>query len=194
MHSSVHPCPGRSTTFCSCLKRSPHQSSALADSSQTPFVQLSSPLSCCRCFQRGWAIWATARTPFKFILHKQDLQSSIQQNMPLQPLSPQDEANKTSTKALCAIKEGKKVVHLYQKIPGSQGKVTPRRELQEKILPQQQSALKWGLREMQLGSTHSSHTAELPSPVLLALTRSFPPVLNQWFRLGLNSSHTETYP
>ena len=39
--------------------------------------------------------------------------------------------------------------------------------LQEDILPQWQSALKWDLGEMEPGSTPSGHTAELPSPVLL---------------------------
>ena len=39
---------------------------------------------------------------------------------------------------------------------------------------QQQSALKWDLREVQPGSTPSGHTAELPSPVLPGLTGPFP--------------------
>jgi len=43
---------------------------------------------------------------------------------------------------------------------------------------------------VQPGSTHSSHTDELPSPVLPVLTRSFPHVFNQWFRPWLSSSHT----
>ena len=46
-----------------------------------------------------------------------------------------------------AIKEGKKSAHLYQKSPSSQGKASPKRDLQKEILPQWQSALKWGLRE-----------------------------------------------
>jgi len=45
-----------------------------------------------------------------------------------------------------------------------------------------QSAVKWGLREMQPGSTPSGHTAELPSPMLPGLTWSFPQVISQWFR------------
>ena len=49
------------------------------------------------------------------------------------------------------------------------GKASPRRDLQEEILPQWQSALKWG------------PTGELPSPMLPQLT--LPQVLNQWFRL-----------
>jgi len=44
------------------------------------------------------------------------------------------------------------------------------------------AALKWGLREVQPGSIPSNCTAKLPSPVLPELTRSFPQVLNQWFR------------
>ena len=62
------------------------------------------------------------------------------------------------------------------------GKTPQGRDLQPEILPQWQSALQWGLREVQPGSTPSSHTAELPSPVLPGLTGSFPQVLNQWFR------------
>jgi len=46
---------------------------------------------------------------------------------------------------------------------------------------------------VQPGSIPSSHTAELPSPVLPELTGSFPQVLNQCFRLGLNSYHTVTF-
>ena len=70
------------------------------------------------------------------------------------------------------------------------GKTPQGRNLQPECLPQWQSALKWGLTEVQPGSMPSSHTAELPSPVLPGLTRSFSQVLNQWFRLWLNSSHT----
>ena len=44
---------------------------------------------------------------------------------------------------------------------------------------------------MQPGSIPPSHTGELPSPVLPGLTRSLTQVLNQWFKLGLSSSHTE---
>ena len=78
--------------------------------------------------------------------------------------------------------------HLWrERLPGK----TPQgKDLQPDILPQWQSVLKWGLREVQPGSTPSGHTAELPSPVLPGLTRSFPQVLNQWFRPWLNSSHT----
>jgi len=60
---------------------------------------------------------------------------------------------------------------------------TKEEDLQKEIFPQWQSALKWGLREVQPDSPSSSCTAELPSPVLPGLTRSFPQVLNQWFRL-----------
>ena len=90
-----------------------------------------------------------------------------------------------------AIKEGKKIAHLYQKIPGLQGKASPKRDLQPEILPQWQSALQWGLREVQPGFTPSNHTSELPSPVLSGLTGPFPQVLNQWIRPGLSSSHTQ---
>lgn len=41
-----------------------------------------------------------------------------------------------------AAKERKRIAHLYQKILGSQGKGSPRRALQKKILPQWQTALK----------------------------------------------------
>jgi len=70
------------------------------------------------------------------------------------------------------------------------GKIPQGRDLQPKILLEQQSALKYGLREVQPGSTAPGHTAELPSPVLLWPTGSFPLVLNQWFRPWLNSYHT----
>jgi len=49
-------------------------------------------------------------------------------------------------------------------------KNSTRSDLQEEILPQWQSALKGGLGEMQPGSTSSSHTGRLPSPVLPQLT------------------------
>ena len=95
-------------------------------------------------------------------------------------------------KDLHSKKEEKKIAHQYQKIPGLQGKASPKRDLQKQTHPQGGSALKWGLREVQPGSTPYSHTAELPSPVLLGLTGSFLQVPNQCFRLGLNSSHTCT--
>jgi len=44
-----------------------------------------------------------------------------------------------------------KVIHLFH---------LPERDLQKEILPQWQSALKWGLREVQPGSTPSGHTGE----------------------------------
>ena len=65
------------------------------------------------------------------------------------------------------------------------GKTPQGKDLQPEILPQWQSALKWGPR-----SNPSGHTGELPSPVLPGLSQSFPQVLNQWFRPWLNSSHT----
>ena len=46
---------------------------------------------------------------------------------------------------------------------------------------------------MQPGYTPSYHTAALPSPVLPGLTGSFPQVLHQCFRPGLNSSHTPVH-
>jgi len=48
------------------------------------------------------------------------------------------------------------------------------------------SAFNWGLRGVQPGSTPSSHTGELPSPVLPGLTGSSSKVLNQWCRPWLN--------
>ena len=45
--------------------------------------------------------------------------------------------------------------------------------LQEETLPQWHSALTWSLGEVQPGSTPSSHTAELPSPLLPGLTWYF---------------------
>ena len=66
------------------------------------------------------------------------------------------------------------------------------RDLKKEILPLWHSDINWGLREAQPGSTRCGHTAELPSPVLPRLTGSFPQVINQQFRMGLNSSHTAT--
>ena len=74
------------------------------------------------------------------------------------------------------------------------GKTPQRRSLQKESLPQGKSALKWGLGEVQPGSTPSGHTAELPSPVLPWLTEFFPQVINQWFRPWLNSFHTTFFP
>ena len=65
-----------------------------------------------------------------------------------------------------------------------------RSNLQEEILPQWQSALKCGLGEVEPGSTPSSYTGDLPSLVLLWLTRCLPQVVNQRFRPRFNSSHT----
>jgi len=56
-------------------------------------------------------------------------------------------------------------------------------KLQKDILHQRQAALKWGLGEVQPGSTPSRHTGELPSPVLPWLTQCLPQVINQWCRL-----------
>jgi len=64
---------------------------------------------------------------------------------------------------------------------GLQGKLHKEGISNQRTFPSGGSALKWGLREVQPGSIPSDHT-ELPSPVLPGLTRSFPQVLNQWFR------------
>jgi len=77
--------------------------------------------------------------------------------------------------------------------PRITGETPQRRNIQKEILPQWQSALQWGLREVQPGCIPSGPPAELPSPVLPGLTGSFPQVLNQWFRTGLNSYHTSSY-
>ena len=45
-------------------------------------------------------------------------------------------------------------------------KKTPRGTISREILPHWQSALKWGLGEVQPGSTPSGPTDELPPPVL----------------------------
>ena len=94
----------------------------------------------------------------------------------------------TNMMVKCFKEKGKVLTHLWRS--RSTGKTPPRRDLQPEILPQGQSVLKWGLREVQPGSTLSDCTAELPSPVLPGLTGSFPQVLHQWFRPGLNSYHT----
>jgi len=46
---------------------------------------------------------------------------------------------------------------------GLQGKTPQGWDLQPDILPQWQSAIIWDLREVQPGSTPSSHTGEMPS-------------------------------
>ena len=85
--------------------------------------------------------------------------------------------------------KGKVLTHLWRS--SFTVKTPPGRDLQPEILPQWQSVLQWGLREVQPGSTPSRPTAELPSPVLPGLIGSFPQVLNQWVRPGLYSSHTQ---
>ena len=84
-------------------------------------------------------------------------------------------------------KERKKIAHPYQKIRGSQGKASPGRDLQKGLLPHWQSALKWGLRELQLPFQSHLWTAftyaPRADPVLFQ-------VIHQWFRPGLNSYHT----
>jgi len=64
---------------------------------------------------------------------------------------------------------------------GSQENST-RSNLQGETLPQWQSALKWGLGEVEPGYTPSDHTAELHSPVLLQLIQCLPQLINQRFR------------
>ena len=101
--------------------------------------------------------------------------------------------NDRGTNAIERCKKGrKKDCSPISEDLGSRGKTPQRRDLQKEILPQWQSALKWGLREVQPGFTHSCCTGELPSPVLPGLTWSFPQVLNQQFRPWLNSYHTPT--
>jgi len=96
------------------------------------------------------------------------------------------------TKGTIVLKR-KKIAHTCQKILGLQNTSPTRKHLKE-ILPPWQSALKWGLREVQAGTTPSGHTSKLPSPVLPRLTRSFPQVLNQWFSPWLNSAFTSIMP
>jgi len=74
------------------------------------------------------------------------------------------ETGDVMTKGLAQWKGVTKKKEMYWLVSedlSSQGK-----DLQPEILLQQQSALKWGLREVQPGSTPSSHTGELPSSVL----------------------------
>jgi len=65
---------------------------------------------------------------------------------------------------------------------GSQKKKPKRNNLQKEIILWWQSAIKWGLGEVEPGSTPSSHTGELPSPVLPCLTQCLPQLINQRFR------------
>ena len=65
---------------------------------------------------------------------------------------------------------------------GSQKKKPKRNNLQKEIILWWQSAIKWGLGEVEPGSTPSSHTGELPSPVLPWLTQCLPQVNSQRFR------------
>ena len=64
---------------------------------------------------------------------------------------------------------------------GSQ-KSSKRSNCQKEILPQWQSALKWGLGEVESGSTPSGHTAELASPVFPWLSQCLLQVISQWLR------------
>ena len=54
------------------------------------------------------------------------------------------------------------------------GKKTAQEDLQADTLPHWQRALRWGLREVQPGSTPPAHTTASPSPVLPELTGPFP--------------------
>ena len=93
----------------------------------------------------------------------------------------------TSATEKCYKEKGKVLTCLWR---SRLVRKTPhRRDHQPENLLEQQSALKWGQREAQSGSTPSGHTAELPSPVFPGLTRSFPQVLTQWFGPG-SSYHT----
>jgi len=65
--------------------------------------------------------------------------------------------------------------------PSAPGGAGQSRNLQREILPQWQSDLKWGSRRD--AAIPSSHTAELPSPVLPGLTQCLSQVINYWFRL-----------
>ncbi len=62
-------------------------------------------------------------------------------------------------------------------------KNSQRSNLQKEILLQWPSALKWGVGEVEAGSTPSSHTGELLSTVLPQLTQCLPQVIGQRFRL-----------
>ena len=91
----------------------------------------------------------------------------------------------------CTVKrKRRRLLTSIRRFQVCRGKLLQRGISRNRPIPRGGSALKWGLREVQPGSTPYSHTAELPSPVLLGLTGSFLQVLNQCFRLGLNSSHT----
>jgi len=57
-----------------------------------------------------------------------------------------------------------------------------RSDLQTEILPPWESALKWGLGEVQPGSTPLVTQVKLRSPVPLQLTQCSPQVVNQRFR------------
>ena len=54
------------------------------------------------------------------------------------------------------------------------GETPQGRDFQPKALPEWQSALKWGIRQVEPGSIPSSHTGELPSPVLPGWLGPFP--------------------
>ena len=98
-----------------------------------------------------------------------------------------------ATKSITVERDNQKEMENLTCVPGSQKKNSKRSNLHKEIIPQWQSALKWGLGEVQPGSTPSGHTAELPSPVLPRLTQCLPQVINQRFRPWFNSSHTSIH-
>jgi len=86
------------------------------------------------------------------------------------------------------MKERKKIAYLYQMIPGLEGKASPRRDLQKEILPQRQSALKWGLRGAARLHPFWSHNWMAFTCAPRADWVLSPH--DQWFRPWLNSYHT----
>ena len=92
-------------------------------------------------------------------------------------VSTDDKARKIITLERDNLKQMESA-HLCHRLTNKNSK---RSNLQKAILPQWQSALKWSLGEVQPGSIPSSHTGELPSPVLLRLTQCSPWLINQRF-------------
>ena len=100
----------------------------------------------------------------------------------------------TAKKIVKLERDNKKInenAHPHPKLTGKKKKKEKKKpskqsDLQKKILPQWQSALKWGLGEVEPGSTPSGHTAALPSPMLPQLTQCPPQVINK--RLGCDST------
>ena len=84
--------------------------------------------------------------------------------------------------------EEKKTKTNQNKQTNKQKKNSKRSNLQKEILTYWQSALKWGLGEVEPGSTPSCHTGELPSSVLLWLSKCLPQVISR------GSGHDSTIP